>query len=310
MKIYCPAHIKDHVNINKWVGGPQTKPSAATFVPVTKTIITERREASAATADRVKKFKEGADSTKCNVCGKTVYMAEKLDIEMRGEKKLFHKLCVKCSVCNVILNLRTYDSLNGILYCKSHLPTQQQAKNAFFVSPLHVNNDEMLQKLSIDRVEGIPDTMGFVEQPAKPQDQQQQSTSQPTIQEPKPTEQPKAPEKKELTEEEARDEERRKRREEAARKRQEDEKKEEEEAARRVREREDRRRSRQTTPLSDNSSSATTTTELTDEEKKRQREERRKQREEEAKKEEEEAAKKSEERRKRFSQLKMEKVDP
>ncbi len=99
--------------------------------------------------------REGADSTKCTVCGKTVYVAEKIDMEMKGEKKLFHKLCFKCSVCGVILNLRNYDSLNGILYCKSHLPVAQQAKNAFFVSPLHVQTDEMMQKLSIDKAEGM-----------------------------------------------------------------------------------------------------------------------------------------------------------
>ncbi len=47
MQIYCPAHIKDHVNINKFVGvSTQAKPSAATFVPVTKTLINEKREPS------------------------------------------------------------------------------------------------------------------------------------------------------------------------------------------------------------------------------------------------------------------------
>jgi len=299
--IYCPAHIKDHVNLSKWVG-PQA--TSNNFVPLEKAQTTERRESSEATMERVRKMKEGADSNKCTVCSKNVYLAEKMDIEIKGEKKLFHKFCFKCSVCSKSLELRTFDSLDGILYCKPHLPSMQQAKNAFMLSPLHVGTDEMLAKLSIDRVEGQLDTLTSVDQPVKNVDEHakheepvHQQPQQPT---PVAAEPPKVEESKpkELSEEEQREEERKKRREEREKKRLEDEKQAEEEKIKREKQREERKNR-----TSDNSN------EDPEERDRKQREERKKQKEEESKKEAEESEKKAEERKKRLEQIKKERAN-
>eukprot|EP01095_Lingulamoeba_sp_RSL-Kostka_P007476 TRINITY_DN238_c0_g1_i1.p1 TRINITY_DN238_c0_g1~~TRINITY_DN238_c0_g1_i1.p1 ORF type:complete len:275 (-),score=97.93 TRINITY_DN238_c0_g1_i1:108-932(-) len=52
----------------------------------------------------------------CEVCGKTVYVQER----MAADGKVFHKTCMKCVHCNKTLNLGNYASLEGKYYCKPH----------------------------------------------------------------------------------------------------------------------------------------------------------------------------------------------
>jgi len=49
-----------------------------------------------------------------------VYATEKIVIEDKDDKKVFHKACLKCSHCQKILSLGNYASMNGIMYCKPH----------------------------------------------------------------------------------------------------------------------------------------------------------------------------------------------
>jgi hypothetical protein len=53
---------------------------------------------------------------KCALCGKTVYVTEKLDCL----NKVWHKGCFRCTTCNQVLNLKTYQSIGGKPYCRVH----------------------------------------------------------------------------------------------------------------------------------------------------------------------------------------------
>ena len=52
----------------------------------------------------------------CKICGKEPYVVEKLV----AEKSWWHKNCFRCSECNKTLNLDTYASHQGVIYCKAH----------------------------------------------------------------------------------------------------------------------------------------------------------------------------------------------
>jgi hypothetical protein len=70
---------------------------------------------------KFKKFREEGDTNKCESCNKTVYQAERLLVEDKSGKRLFHKNCFKCSTCDMTVDLRNYGSEGGKIYCKNHL---------------------------------------------------------------------------------------------------------------------------------------------------------------------------------------------
>ncbi|XP_046404332.1 LIM and SH3 domain protein F42H10.3 isoform X2 [Ischnura elegans] len=57
-------------------------------------------------------------SKKCARCEKTVYPIE----ELKCLDKFWHKLCFKCQVCNMTLNMKTYKGYNKQPYCEAHIP--------------------------------------------------------------------------------------------------------------------------------------------------------------------------------------------
>jgi len=133
-KIWCKPHFKQLFatkgNFDEAFGkekAPVKSPAVSTtpnsFVPETKneTKQQDSKPTSEATIARFRKFREDGDSDRCVSCSKTVYLAEKMLVEDKNEKRLFHKLCFKCSVCSMILDLRNYGSLEGKIYCKNHL---------------------------------------------------------------------------------------------------------------------------------------------------------------------------------------------
>jgi uncharacterized CHY-type Zn-finger protein len=63
---------------------------------------------------------------KCDICTKSVYAAER--IEAGG--RIFHKLCFKCSVCKMTLNLNNYAQSEGVLYCKNDFQKNVTGKNS------------------------------------------------------------------------------------------------------------------------------------------------------------------------------------
>ena len=54
----------------------------------------------------------------CPVCSKAVYPTERI----RALRSNFHKACFRCSVCSVSLSIKNFQSYEGTLYCKAHLP--------------------------------------------------------------------------------------------------------------------------------------------------------------------------------------------
>jgi len=68
--------------------------------------------------ETAKKFGGGVGgASKCQVCAKSVYPMEKLEVD----GLVFHKLCLKCETCKRTLSLSTYAALEGRFYCKPHL---------------------------------------------------------------------------------------------------------------------------------------------------------------------------------------------
>lgn len=64
-------------------------------------------------AAKFQRYREEGDSNKCFACDKAVYMTERLVVEEKNVKKLFHKSCFKCTTCSIFLDLRNYGSVGG-----------------------------------------------------------------------------------------------------------------------------------------------------------------------------------------------------
>ncbi|KAH0930877.1 hypothetical protein HID58_016604 [Brassica napus] len=64
--------------------------------------------------DRTMSFTGTLD--KCKACDKTVYVMDLLTLE----GNTYHKSCFRCSHCNGTLQMTTYSSMDGVLYCKTH----------------------------------------------------------------------------------------------------------------------------------------------------------------------------------------------
>merc|ERR1712137_420577 len=57
-------------------------------------------------------------ANKCTKCAKTVYPNEAI----RAANGVYHKGCLKCSVCSLTLNLKTVMSHESKPFCKTHVP--------------------------------------------------------------------------------------------------------------------------------------------------------------------------------------------
>jgi len=96
-------------------------PGGASFVPVESTTTispsTEKKETPSGIASR---FKSSPGQDKCTQCAKTVYATERIVVEDKEDKKVFHKACLRCSHCSVVLTLGNYAGLQGKFFCKPH----------------------------------------------------------------------------------------------------------------------------------------------------------------------------------------------
>jgi len=130
-KFYCKPHFKQLFaakgNFEEGFGKEKKAvPAAAVtasanptpqFVPVESTTDAApvKKETPSGIASR---FKSQAE--KCTGCGKTVYATEKIVVEDKEDKKIFHKSCLKCSHCDVRLSLGNYAGMGGRFFCKPH----------------------------------------------------------------------------------------------------------------------------------------------------------------------------------------------
>lgn len=55
---------------------------------------------------------------RCAKCDKTVYPAE----ELKCLEKTWHKMCFKCTECNMTLNMKNYKGYDKMPYCNAHYP--------------------------------------------------------------------------------------------------------------------------------------------------------------------------------------------
>lgn len=140
--VYCKPHFKQlfaakgnydegfgkEKLTSKWE--PQVNAAPTTFVPVDKDEgVKEKRAAPEAIASR---FKGTASNTeKCGGCGKTVYATERIVVEDKEDKQTFHKTCLKCSHCSVVLTLGNYAAMQGVYYCKPHFKQLFAAKGNY-----------------------------------------------------------------------------------------------------------------------------------------------------------------------------------
>ncbi|XP_052284641.1 rap1 GTPase-activating protein 1-like isoform X4 [Dreissena polymorpha] len=67
----------------------------------------------------------------CQVCGFPLKEDNRISVTGKGGKRRhFHGQCFKCSICDASLTLKSYkkQSMDGQLYCESHLPTTPKSK--------------------------------------------------------------------------------------------------------------------------------------------------------------------------------------
>jgi len=62
-------------------------------------------------------------AAKCAVCGKTAYPLESLT----ALEKTYHKICFKCDVCKMALNIKNYKGVDGKVYCATHTPVDRSS---------------------------------------------------------------------------------------------------------------------------------------------------------------------------------------
>ncbi|EFX63052.1 hypothetical protein DAPPUDRAFT_336000 [Daphnia pulex] len=59
-----------------------------------------------------------ATTTLCKLCNKQVFQME----SVKAEKLIWHNHCFKCTECQKNLTVDTYNSHEGLIYCKPHSP--------------------------------------------------------------------------------------------------------------------------------------------------------------------------------------------
>lgn len=78
--------------------------------------MTRPRYDTAPASVSVKPLQVSQMPTECKQCGKQVFQMERIV----AERAAWHKNCFRCTECNTILTLETYQSHEGVLYCKPH----------------------------------------------------------------------------------------------------------------------------------------------------------------------------------------------
>ena len=62
-------------------------------------------------------------ATKCAVCSKTAYPLE----SVKALDKTYHKICFKCAVCAITLNVKSFKGVDGQVYCATHTPVDRSS---------------------------------------------------------------------------------------------------------------------------------------------------------------------------------------
>jgi len=148
--VYCKAHFKqlfsakgssEEVSVkekpekpekpaSKWEPTTTTTTTPTSFVPVEKEEVAKDKKPAPETVTA--KFTKGATTAeKCTSCGKTVYLTERIVVEDKENKFVYHKPCLRCSHCQVVLSLGNYASMNGVFFCKPHFKQLFKSKGNY-----------------------------------------------------------------------------------------------------------------------------------------------------------------------------------
>ena len=68
-----------------------------------------------------------SSSSKCEICGKKAYLAERLE----ADGKVYHKKCFKCTQCGKTQSVGSYAALQGKIYCKPHFKQLFKSKGNY-----------------------------------------------------------------------------------------------------------------------------------------------------------------------------------
>ncbi|XP_063858407.1 uncharacterized protein LOC135099804 isoform X4 [Scylla paramamosain] len=104
-------------------------------------------------------------SSECRQCGKQVFQMEKIV----AEKAAWHKNCFRCKECNCILTLETYQSHEGVLYCKPHFKELFRPK-VVVEDPDEARKERLLRRPKLIVLESQPQELaeGVVRSTNKP----------------------------------------------------------------------------------------------------------------------------------------------
>ncbi|XP_075589916.1 uncharacterized protein LOC124497866 isoform X4 [Dermatophagoides farinae] len=91
----------------------------------------------------------GGESTICKICSKHVYHME----QIKAVKSIFHKSCFRCIECNKQLNMDSYSSHEGQIYCKPHFKQLFQPKPNFDNNHMNGNHNNHNGIIDIDIVD-------------------------------------------------------------------------------------------------------------------------------------------------------------
>jgi len=91
------------------------------LVPIVLPLVLKALEGNPKRQEALKCYHQFAMSKSCGNCKKMVYLPE----EIRAADKSWHRWCFKCQAggCVVTLDLRSFFSHGGRIYCKKHLPS-------------------------------------------------------------------------------------------------------------------------------------------------------------------------------------------
>ncbi|KAK8747475.1 hypothetical protein OTU49_017534 [Cherax quadricarinatus] len=93
-------------------------------------------------------------SSECKMCGKQVFQMEKIV----AEKASWHKNCFRCKECNSLLTLETYQSHEGVLYCKPHFKDLFRPK-AVIEDPDEARRDRLMRRPKMIVLESQPQAL-------------------------------------------------------------------------------------------------------------------------------------------------------
>ncbi|XP_044726594.1 uncharacterized protein YFR016C isoform X10 [Chrysoperla carnea] len=166
-KTYCDQSINGSISIKKsepiistGISIKQLKSSFSKFDALSKKTMLHVRSSDAGKAQEKFNGSTGLIEQNCKACSKQVFQME----QMKAEKAIWHKNCFRCKECNKQLNVDTYQSHEGTLYCKPHFKALFAPKVVEDTQPMKPRKPELIIRES-QPVELPPDVVRASDKP-------------------------------------------------------------------------------------------------------------------------------------------------